>query len=438
MSGFQGMDTAAVRNQGDRTTDAAARFEEILRALSATVADAAWTGPDADAFRERFSSDVAAAGQRACSALSARGRELGEQATEQEHASSADDCATAPPHPDPPAPRPPWPDVFTVTSRASGASDVLGWGVDRVHDAGHLLGGAAHSASDAIGGAWDAVKPEFKTVQPVREGDIDRNPEGLKDPHSTQDLLENLDRAAAGSRHTDDHANITVQTVRGPDGEDHYVVYVPGSKGSIAATANPFHEGTNNPMGWDQNVPALMGRNTDSADAVRAAMEAYGVPKGADVTMVGHSQGGIAASNLAADPSFNGDDGYHVSTVVTAGSPVENAQVPRGTQTINFDHQGPVGIGDDPVPNLDGDPSLGARLPRPFDGASNRHEVPLNDRTGFLFANHGADTYAQSVGDEVSRNPNGTTARFEHDHLANVVGPGTRVTGAADVPVTRR
>ncbi|UEJ82520.1 hypothetical protein Bra3105_17085 [Brachybacterium halotolerans subsp. kimchii] len=437
MSGFLGMDTAAVRDQGSRTRDAAARLEEILRGISAAVADAEWTGPDAEAFRGRFSTDVTAAGARACSALSTYGRDLAEQATEQEQASSTDDGGPGP-HAGAPAPPHPWPDVLTATATASGTSDAIGWGKDRLHDAGNLLGGAAHTASDAVGGAWDAVKPEFKTVQPVREDDIDRSPKGLKDPHSTQDLLENLSRASAGTRHTDDHANITVQTIHGPDGEDHYVVYVPGSKGPMAATANPLHEGTNNPMGWDQNGPALMGRNTDSADAVRAAMAAYGVPKGADVTMVGHSQGGIAASNLAADPHFNGGDGYHVSTVVTAGSPVENAQVPRGTQTINFDHQGSYGVGDDPVPNLDGDPSISARLPGPLDRASNRHEVPLYGRSEYLFANHGADTYAQSVGDEVSRHPHGPTARFEHDHLANVVGPGTRATGGADIPVTRR
>lgn len=437
MSGFLGMDTAAVRDQGSRTKDASVQLEEILRGLSAAVADAEWTGPDAEAFRGRFSTDVMAAGARACSALSVHGRKLGEQATEQEQASSTDGGGSGP-HAGPSAPPHPWPDVLTATATASGTSDAIGWGKDRLHDAGNLLGGAAHTASDAVGGAWDAVKPEFKTVQPVREDDIDRSPKGLKDPHSTQDLLENLNRASAGSRHTDDHANITVQTIHGPDGEDHYVVYVPGSKGPMAATANPFHEGTNNPMGWDQNGPALMGRNTDSADAVRVAMEAYGVPKGADVTMVGHSQGGIAASNLAADPHFNGGDGYHVSTVVTAGSPVENAQVPRGTQTINFDHQGPAGVGNDPVPNLDGDPSLGARLPRPFDGASNRHEVPLYGRDEYLTGAHGAGKYAESVGNEVRSHPDGTTARFEHDHLANVVGPGTRVTGGADVPVTRR
>jgi pimeloyl-ACP methyl ester carboxylesterase len=66
--------------------------------------------------------------------------------------------------------------------------------------------------------------------------------------------------------------------------------------------------------------------------------------------LVGHSQGGIAAMNLAADPH------WHVTDIVTAGSPVGNKRVPPGTRVLRVENRG------DPVPLLDGDREPGAYL----------------------------------------------------------------------------
>lgn len=49
------------------------------------------------------------------------------------------------------------------------------------------------------------------------------------------------------------------------------------------------------------------------------ALEAAGVPAGADLMIVGHSFGADTALDLAADPGFNGPAGYHVTHVVAAG-----------------------------------------------------------------------------------------------------------------------
>ena len=49
------------------------------------------------------------------------------------------------------------------------------------------------------------------------------------------------------------------------------------------------------------------------------SLDAAGVPRGADVMIVGHSFGADTALDLAADPGFNGPDGYHVTHVVAAG-----------------------------------------------------------------------------------------------------------------------
>lgn len=447
MTGFLGMDTAAVRLVSARTTAASTRLVEILDACSRLVEQAEWNGPDAEAFRVRFAAHVRRPGARAAAVLAARAHDLSAQAEEQDRVSGDDGVPRdrrsgdggsdgASRHSDALGAL----SSLSLMGRgpSAPATGVVGEAVGELRTPlFRAVGETGGSLSDLLG-VTDAVKPISKSVQPVEESDIDRHPEGIVEPHSVHDLLRNLDRAGNGERHTDDHANITVQKIRGEDGKDHYVVYVPGSHGPKVDLGQPLHEGTNNPMGWDQNGAALIGLPTDSSEAVKEAMDAYGVPRGSDVTLVGHSQGGIAVSNLAADRSFNGEDGYRVSSVVTAGSPVENAPVPYSTKTINFDHQGPYGIGNDPVANLDGDLLSTARFPGPVGDLSNRHEVSLYGRTEFATNAHGVDLYAQSVQDDVRRLPFGATARFERDQLGNILGPDAHAVDGADVPVTRR
>lgn len=74
--------------------------------------------------------------------------------------------------------------------------------------------------------------------------------------------------------------------------------------------------GRNNGSHTGQNGYAL---------AVKQAMQAVGVPAGADVMLVGHSFGAYTAGELATDPSFNNnfghtDTGYHVTHVLGAGA----------------------------------------------------------------------------------------------------------------------
>lgn len=84
---------------------------------------------------------------------------------------------------------------------------------------------------------------------------------------------------------------------------------------------------------------------------VRAAMVAAGVPDGADVMIVGHSQGGLTAAQLAADPGFNSTGGepgtYRVTHLFSVGSPVETvAPATDVTRVVSVAHD-PVLV---PVP----------------------------------------------------------------------------------------
>ncbi len=61
---------------------------------------------------------------------------------------------------------------------------------------------------------------------------------------------------------------------------------------------------------------------------VHEALVTAGVPPGADLMIVGHSFGADTALDLAADATFNGPDGYHVTHVVAAGY-YSNPQLPH-------------------------------------------------------------------------------------------------------------
>jgi hypothetical protein len=90
--------------------------------------------------------------------------------------------------------------------------------------------------------------------------------------------------------------------------------------------------------------------------AVRLALDAAGAQGNEDVAFIGHSQGGMVASNLAAMPSFNANWGgvaapgqklYHVSSVMSVGSPVESyAEAPQTDYLA-------VNAYNDQVPQLD-------------------------------------------------------------------------------------
>jgi pimeloyl-ACP methyl ester carboxylesterase len=66
------------------------------------------------------------------------------------------------------------------------------------------------------------------------------------------------------------------------------------------------------------------------------------------VTIVGHSQGGVIAVNTARDAVASG--GFHVTNVITVGSPISSvvAQLPLSVDVLAIENDG------DLVPHLDG------------------------------------------------------------------------------------
>jgi pimeloyl-ACP methyl ester carboxylesterase len=125
------------------------------------------------------------------------------------------------------------------------------------------------------------------------------------------------------------------------DGTRHWTVVIPG-------TQDPWAGGVN-PMDNETNLQAVAGLRTDMAIGVAAAMHQAGIARGEPVALVGHSQGGLVATRLAADPVLGRE--FRISTVLTAGSPVATVKVPSGVEVLSLEHI------QDPVVGLDGAPN---------------------------------------------------------------------------------
>lgn len=146
-----------------------------------------------------------------------------------------------------------------------------------------------------------------------------------------------------------DSGQIGIQRIRPADGGDPvYIVQIPPTEGAGIEEFPDAYGAQGNSRDWASNLRLVAGQHPAAMDEVRAAMDAAGVPAGADVMLVGHSQGGIVATHLAADPTFNsscGDAGsYNVTNTFSVGSPVQTV-VPAqaGTEVVNVTH-GPEGL----------------------------------------------------------------------------------------------
>lgn len=186
-------------------------------------------------------------------------------------------------------------------------------------------------------------------------------------PQDLADLLHANDEARtemferSGDKSFDGKSSgqIRIQTVQTAEGGEAYIVHAPPTGGE-AITSPESWGAQGNSAGWDSNLRSMAGQESAAMADIRVAMDAAGVPPGADVMFVGHSQGGLTAAQLAADPSFNNTTGgpgsYNVTHSFSAGSPVETVVPAQGTtQVVNVAHN-PVW---EPAPQVPGLPSPG-------------------------------------------------------------------------------
>jgi len=121
-------------------------------------------------------------------------------------------------------------------------------------------------------------------------------------------------------------ASLAIERVVGRDGVARYVIELPGMR----------HMGiASDPEDLSGSISAMALPATAYTRAVSRALDAVGAPRGAKVMLVGHSEGGIVAMDLAGDPAFNGGR-VQVTHVVAAGSPISSKQVVSGSDTRVF------------------------------------------------------------------------------------------------------
>lgn len=135
---------------------------------------------------------------------------------------------------------------------------------------------------------------------------------------------------------------IQIDHVLAGDNTEVWVVHIPGTSAGMKL-------GSANPSNHDANPMLLAGEQTDVQRAVKAAMEQAGVAAGAKVVLTGHSQGGLAAMNLARDEAFR--HRYHLTNVLTCGSPVGGLPVDSQVRTLHLENLS------DHIPGLDGEPN---------------------------------------------------------------------------------
>ncbi|MFE1559249.1 alpha/beta fold hydrolase [Streptomyces sp. NPDC058734] len=172
---------------------------------------------------------------------------------------------------------------------------------------------------------------------------------------------------------------LLVQQAEGPDGESRYVV-------QLAGMGPSFNQ--ESPQDLLGGIDALGSIDTTYTRAVVRALRRL-VPSGAQVALVGHSQGGITAMNLAASRDFNAL--YTVTHVVAVGSPIDQKRAadPR-TRVVSLVNEHDI------VPSLEGRSSVSPyELPKQFT------EFTWTDDTQAFPLCHAAERYAHNLEHDV-------------------------------------
>lgn len=165
----------------------------------------------------------------------------------------------------------------------------------------------------------------------VQEGEHDRG----EPARGAAGLLSGIERLypQGGGR----EGSIAVQRIDRPDGATSWAVLIPGTQSLAVGGRNPMDDAT--------NIQEYTGAPSAMGVAVVAALAAAGARPTEPVLLAGHSQGGMVAMRLAANPAFRRD--YRVTAVLTAGSPVGHVPSPRGVSVLHLEHARDV------VPTLD-------------------------------------------------------------------------------------
>lgn len=179
----------------------------------------------------------------------------------------------------------------------------------------------------AVGGQWGPYRNSEITVSPVSR--IDH----LSSVNTLTGLLTRLERTAATAP-----GLVRIEQYPGLTSKDasRFIVYIPGTQawGPMAGK---------NPLDLSSNLQAMAGPGLASSEAaVQKAIVAAGVKSQDQVLLVGHSQGGMVAANIASQKQ-----NFAVAGLVTFGSPISQLNQTLRVPAVSIQHT------NDLVPKLD-------------------------------------------------------------------------------------
>ncbi|MFC8923719.1 hypothetical protein [Cellulosimicrobium sp. NPDC057127] len=476
-----GMDVAAVRGLGDSLDRAADELETARDQVGARMTLSFGAGPDLDAFRARWSSELAPSLARVCATLRAAAGDVRRDADQQDSASGdgAGGGAGAG-----------GPSAGGGGAGGGGRAD-HGDGPDRLRDRGEELWDASGDALDGVGSWWDATSDDWLNVGDAAEQLWDATGGALLDgewPRTTEvvasqirtlgafggalwttvtgdeaNLFDDGDPYAGDPRAVPTDANragtpplrvpetlddltasvtdaydagdgvVRVTTVETADGP-RVVVSVPGTQ--------PWNPSAgSNPMDLTGNLVTAGGGTSTMTESVELAMRTAGIPDGAQVMLVGHSQGGMTVADLTSDPDFVSR--YGVTHAMTFGSPIDSEHVDPRVSVLEVQHATDV------VPRLDMEDGLYVPnpvrpalpvlpgLPSFSDQAGPQHTTVTLPNPGPWYdaaTNHSHEEYSASI----SQSADPALAAYTQELRDSGFLGGTRPsTSAVDVTVGR-
>lgn len=406
---FQGMDTDQVLSESEALERAAQRLEGVMDGLHSSVSGVEWIGPDADAFREQWGAVRRQGEGVVVPGLGERSRELQRHAEEQEQASSVEGEGW-------------FGQAMDWLGEAGGDivdgirggvdwlgdrfSDGMDWLGDRIQDGRDFLGTAIDAIRDLewprvtellVGGLTGLVRGtgdviELLTGHDLRWADdgtgyadapraVTPEQSGLVAPGDLAQIIANTNQTY-GDKQT---GEVSMSVVGNPP--TGVIVNIPGTElwgpgagdNPMDLTGNALQAG---PNGWSAGSEA-------TADAIAQLYADHGIPPGTPLMLNGHSQGGMIAASLAANPEFAAH--YNLTNVMTYGSPVDNYAVPSSVNQLNLQHCADV------VPKID----LGGAALGPGGGGPEHATTITLDSPGAhpfdVGTNHSGAEYQESV-----------------------------------------
>ena len=233
-------------------------------------------------------------------------------------------------------------------------------------------------------------------------------------PGSLADLMQSLnDTNKLDAKAEELHGAIQIQRIV-ENGQERFIVYIPGTD-----DMSPIPQDGEHARDMETNYQLIGGMDSAYSQGIQQAMIDAKL-EGKDVMLVGHSQGGMAATALAADPDFN--ERFNVQHVVTAGSPTAQVpDVPSGTSAIHFENRG------DAVPLLDGEDNP---------DQPNRTTVKFDEGSSDIAGNHDIDHYVNGAAAADASTNGSIQDQIRQMEEDGYLGGGT-VTGVETFQITR-